>query len=190
MTSAIQGTGNGSPISGSREAPLSSQSIASAHRWLQLWNTPDLAAQTTIEWSPRMTRSLGRCYPERRLIRLAAFLDEADNALLEEVLCHELAHLAAHELHGTSTGSIRPHGPEWKTLMRAAGYEPRTRMPAPPNAPKPQPRRRRRGRYLYLHHCPLCQLSRAAKRVVRRWRCAACLTAGLDGILDVFRRAL
>ena len=42
-----------------------------------------------------MTRSLGRCYPERRLIRLALSLNDAPRALFEEVLCHELAHLAA-----------------------------------------------------------------------------------------------
>ncbi len=58
-------------------APLSTEATASIHRWLHLWNTPDLATRTTIEWSPRLTRSLGRCYPERRLIRLAAFLDIA-----------------------------------------------------------------------------------------------------------------
>lgn len=170
-------------------APLPTEALASAQHWLELWNTPELAARTTIEWSPRMTRSLGRCYPERRLIRLAAFLNEADSALLEEVLCHELAHLAAHELHrADNRGRIRSHGSEWKALMRAAGYEPRVRMPAPPNAPKPQRRRpRRRRRYLYLHRCPRCRAARTAKRSVPRWRCAACLTAGLDGILDIFR---
>jgi predicted SprT family Zn-dependent metalloprotease len=104
------------------------------------------------------------------------------------VVCHELAHLAARERHGDR---IHPHGPEWKALMRAAGYAPRVRMPAPPNAPTPQLRRpRRRRRYLYLHHCRRCRLSRTAKRSVPRWRCAACLTAGLDGILDIFRHAL
>lgn len=169
-------------------APLSTEAIASARRWLHLWNTPELAGRTTIEWSVRMTRSLGRCYPERRLIRLAAFVDKADKALLEEVLCHELAHLAAREIHGRR---IRPHGPEWKALMRAAGYDPKVRLPAPPNAPQPRPRRpRTRRRYLYLHRCPRCQLSRPARRAVRRWLCAACLASGLDGVLEIFRRAL
>ena len=93
------------------KATLSIEATTSADRWLHLWSTPDLATRTTIEWSPRLTRSLGRCYPERRLIRLAAFLEESENALLEEVLCHELAHLAARELHGRH---IRPHGSEWK----------------------------------------------------------------------------
>ncbi len=114
------------------KATLSIEATTSADRWLHLWSTPDLATRTTIEWSPRLTRSLGRCYPERRLIRLAAFLEESENALLEEVLCHELAHLAARELHGRH---IRPHGSEWKALMRAAGFEPKTRLPAPEAVP-------------------------------------------------------
>lgn len=74
------------------KATLSTEATTAADRWLNLWNTPDLTTRTTIEWSPRLTRSLGRCYPERRLIRLAAFLDEAEKALLEEVLSHELAY--------------------------------------------------------------------------------------------------
>jgi predicted SprT family Zn-dependent metalloprotease len=49
------------------------------------------------------------------------------------VLCHELAHLAARERHGDR---IRPHGPEWKALMRAAGYEPKTRLPLPKSLTK------------------------------------------------------
>jgi predicted SprT family Zn-dependent metalloprotease len=172
----------------SMNAALTTDDVASAHRWLELWGTPELAAQATIEFSARMTRSLGRCYPDRRLIRIAAFVGEGDRGLLDEVLCHELAHLAARERHGER---IRPHGPEWKALMRAAGFNPRARLPAPPNAPKRKPpRRRRRRRYWYLHRCPRCQLARAGKRVERRWRCAACFTAGLEGILDVFRRAL
>ena len=90
-------------------AALASESIASIHRWLEVWSTPKLVHEATIEWSHRLTRSLGRCYPERRLIRLAPSLNDAPRALLEEVLCHELAHLAAREIHGPQ---IRPHGPE------------------------------------------------------------------------------
>jgi predicted SprT family Zn-dependent metalloprotease len=73
-----------------------------------------------------MTRSLGRCHPERRLIRLASWLREAPDVLLAEVLCHEVAHVAVHELHGSD---CRPHGSEWKALMRTAGYPARTRIP-------------------------------------------------------------
>ncbi len=163
-------------------AALSSEAISSVHRWLEAWNTPELAGQTTIEWSPRLTRSLGRCYPERRLIRLAAYLNEAPSGLVEEVLCHELAHLAARELHGNR---IRPHGPEWKALMRDAGFEPKTKLPAPTGF-----RRNKRSSYLYIHRCPVCHLSWTAKRSMRRWRCAECVASGLDGTLNINRRTL
>jgi predicted SprT family Zn-dependent metalloprotease len=73
-----------------------------------------------------MTRSLGRCQPEQKRIRLASWLREAPGELLAEVLCHEAAHVAVHELHGRG---CRPHGSEWKSLMRAAGYDARTRIP-------------------------------------------------------------
>jgi predicted SprT family Zn-dependent metalloprotease len=39
--------------------------------------------------------------------------------ILEEVLCHELAHVAVYRLHGRS---VRPHGPEWKRLVRQVGF--------------------------------------------------------------------
>jgi hypothetical protein len=50
--------------------------------------------------------------------------------------------------------------------MRAAGFEPKTRLPAP---------------------LPVCQASRTAERVVRRWRRAACVDAGLLGELGARR---
>jgi SprT-like family len=111
---------------------LPSHLVESLDRWLQLWNVPHLEAKSRIEWSPRLTRSLGRCYPDKRLIRMASYLESAPDGLLQEVLCHEMAHLAARELHGRN---VRPHGPDWKALMTSAGYEPRTRLPSP-NEPR------------------------------------------------------
>jgi hypothetical protein len=86
-----------------------------------LWGAAELAAEIKVEISSRMTRSLGRCYADRKLIRIARFVAEESDELFEEVLCHEAAHVAAYHLHGRS---IRPHGREWKTLVQAAGYEP------------------------------------------------------------------
>jgi hypothetical protein len=100
-------------------APLLSQ-------WAAAWKLHGLEGRLHISFSTRMTRSLGRCHPERRAIRLASWLREAPAALFVEVLCHEAAHVAAFELHGRG---CRPHGAEWKTLMRAAGFEPRVRVP-------------------------------------------------------------
>jgi hypothetical protein len=107
---------------------LSAPIRRSLDRWLHLWTVPELKAKSRIEWSSRLTRSLGRAFPEKRLIRIASFLSTADEPLLEEILCHEMAHLATRELYGLKS---RPHGPEWKALMVKAGFEPRTRLPSP-----------------------------------------------------------
>jgi len=108
--------------------PIRRQLTVDIHRalqsWCHVWAADDLAAKITVEFSSRMTRSLGRCYPERNLIRIAQFVLEDSDALVQEVLCHEAAHLAAHHLHGSS---IRPHGPEWKALMERAGFPPSVR---------------------------------------------------------------
>lgn len=161
----------------------------SVERWLDAWNIPELAARARVEWSPRLTRSLGRCYPERRLIRIATHVGEADKetGLLDEVLCHELAHLAAFELHGPH---VRPHGAEWKALMRAAGYEPKTRLKTPPGIPPPSVTRRPKRRapsYLYVHRCPVCHRYRVARRLMKGWRCASCIQSGLTGELVITR---
>ena len=92
--------------------------------WCHLWGVDDLAPEISVEFSSRMSRSLGRCYPDRKLIRIAHFVLEESDALVQEVLCHEAAHVAAHYLYGSS---IRPHGPEWKALMQQAGFPPSVR---------------------------------------------------------------
>ncbi len=162
--------------------PISDEAHTSLRLWLETWNTPGLAAQTRIEISSRLTRSLGRCYPDKRLIRIASHLEAAPDRLLQEVLCHEMAHLAARELHGRN---VRPHGPEWKALMTSAGFEPRTRLPSPNGTP--QGRKRRGASTVYIHRCPVCQLLRTARRLMSRWRCAACVACGLEGRLTVTR---
>ncbi len=155
-------------------------------RWARLWGIPDVAAQVTVQFSSRMTRSLGRCYPERRLIRLSERLIQGPESILREALCHEFAHIAVHELNG---GRSKPHGPRWAELMRAAGFEPRARLRSSQRE-TPFPKKTRQRSYLYVHRCPVCQMERIARRAVRRWRCSACCEAGLDGKLDIHRRPL
>lgn len=152
--------------------------------WASLWDIPSLASRVSVEFSSRMTRSLGRCYPERSLIRLSEHLTEAPRSIFLEALCHELAHIAVHELNGGKTG---PHGPAWEELMRVAGFEPRTRLRYLCSE-APIVKRRSQQRRLYVHHCPVCQMERIARRAVKRWRCSACIEAGLDGKLEIRRR--
>lgn len=129
--------------------------------WCELWGAADLTPEITVELSSRMTRSLGRCYPDRKLIRIARFvLDDSDD-LFQEVLCHEAAHLAAYHLHGKS---IRPHGNEWKSLMLQAGYPPSVRF-----------------KESRLQHMPPPPKSRARRPAGKRW---------IQSVLTDLRRAL
>lgn len=156
-----------------------------ARPWTVAWGVPGLESRAKVEWSHRMSRSLGRCYPDRHLVRIAAYLRTQPDVVFREVLCHELAHLAVAEIYGSKA---RPHGREWSNLMRRAGFEPRVRMPTPAGAPQPRRRKpRRRLSRLYLHRCPVCHRSRVSAGKMRRWRCGDCLAAGLDGLLAVFR---
>ncbi len=148
-----------------------------------VWGVLGLAAGTEVEFSPKLSVSLGRTIPERRLIRLRADLESVPGPLLDEVLAHEFAHVAVWARHGAGA---KPHGPEWQALVRAAGHEPRTRIDAPGlQLPEPAPR----TRAVYVHSCPVCQAIRRARRPMHQWRCAACREAGRSGEL-VIERAL
>jgi predicted SprT family Zn-dependent metalloprotease len=100
--------------------------------------------------------------------------------LLREVLCHELAHIVAHDRFGPN---IQPHGNEWADLVRQAGYEPRVRLSLPdaPLLSRPLPEHPVR----YVHRCPVCQMSIESPAPQRHWRCATCRDAGLSGELTI-----
>ena len=151
--------------------------------WAEQWGVPGLGTRLTLEFSQRFRSSLGRCAPEAREVRLAAFLLDGPEALLLEALCHESAHAAVYELHGRAA---RPHGPEWRELMTAAGFEPRARIPAK-LLDGVAPALSRNTRSLWEHRCPVCQTMRIGRTVVGRWRCAACREAGLEGELVITR---
>ena len=149
------------------------------------WGTTGPGVDVSIGFSTRMTSSLGRCYPASRRIHLASWLADADPRLLAEVLCHELAHQVVHDRHGRRA---RPHGREWRALMRAAGFEPRTRMPLPQGVSLPRRRARRRLPRPWVHSCPICLAERRAARPMRQWRCAVCVEQGRPGTLQIERR--
>jgi predicted SprT family Zn-dependent metalloprotease len=138
------------------------------------WNCPALT-RAIVESSPRLRTSLGRAYPRLRLVRLHARLDGDLAHLRDEILVHEAAHIAAAILHGPR---IRPHGPEWRALVLAAGYAPH----ATHRAPLPVRRRRRRS---YRHYCRVCGYRYFARTTNRRWRCPVCIQAGYSGRLEV-----
>ncbi len=177
-----------------------------ALRWEGVWGVPGLMESVTIEFSLRFRTTLGLCRPAQGRIRLAAGLLVSEEAvdggtsLMEEVLCHELAHVAVHRLHGRQA---KPHGPEWKRLVREAGFEPRLRMlvdevdgaaqgrgPAQSAERGSKPgRQANKPRPRWEHRCPVCHSRRMAGRPVPEWRCAECLGAGLSGKLVITKLA-
>jgi predicted SprT family Zn-dependent metalloprotease len=144
----------------------------------RLWSMPDLAASVSVRFSSRLTRSLGRADAATGRIALAALLAE-DPALLDAALCHELAHLAAFRLVGTSEP---PHGPTWQRLVRQAGHIPTLRLPI---SQGDAGSRLATEAARFVHSCPVCQFTRIAARRMASWRCADCAAAGLDGRLEI-----
>jgi len=151
----------------------------------RLWLTPDLANRCRVEFSRRLRRSLGLCYPQRDLIRLnPVLLEDGNTEVLAETLVHEAAHLAVFHHHGSR---VRPHGPRWQRLMRLAGLPARatiaqSRIKAMPALG--------RSRYLYRHRCEDCGQVFNTARTDHRWRCSVCHQRGRGGLLKVLRLPL
>ena len=160
-------------------------------QWARLWRCRPLSS-VKCAVNRRLSVSLGRCRPAARAIELSQRLLSQTWRLRREVLCHEAAHFAVRELHGRAA---KPHGPEWRELVTLAGSEPTVaisvalRGPAGPSDSGSDPARRTRivRGYIYEHRCPVCQFRRMARRPVGRWRCTACVGAGLDGVLLIRR---
>jgi predicted SprT family Zn-dependent metalloprotease len=142
----------------------------------EIWGVPNQLSQINFEWNPKLRVTLGIAYPKRNLVRLNIILQQPELAhLLEEVVCHEVAHIAAYHLHGPK---IKIHGPEWRDLIIKAGFQPRTTLSSDfiqqPLAP---------SSHQYAHTCLVCQSSRLSAKPQPKWRCAECQEAGLDGVL-------
>jgi predicted SprT family Zn-dependent metalloprotease len=163
-----------------RPLPICARSLIA--RLALVWGTPDLESRVHLRTSRRMTRTLARAFPSTGEVRISTrVLEFAPEDLLLEIVCHEAAHVACFLIHGRR---VRPHGAEWRRLMRRAGYAPRVRLNTDAIPSFPQPSRRPR---VYQHHCPACGWTGLARTTNRRWRCAACVTAGRSGRLVVGR---
>jgi predicted SprT family Zn-dependent metalloprotease len=147
--------------------------------WQSTWHTPGLADLTRVTFSPRLERSLGRCVPATGRVTLTTRLRRGPRARLLETLCHEVAHVAAYLLHGSTA---RPHGPEWAALVRAAGFNPGTHARSRHQASRQAgPTTSKPSRYTVVHTCPVCHSRRFARRTISAWRCRTCVDAGLSG---------
>lgn len=150
------------------------------------WNVPREALGVEFVVNPRLSRTVARFLCKARVIELGPrFFEESQRH--EEILCHELAHAAVDFVHGPRA---KAHGPEWRRLVELAGYRPAARAAFVSRASrvasgKVVRRPRSSPGAVYMHRCPVCQMVRRAKRPVPQWRCAACVGAGLPGILQI-----
>jgi predicted SprT family Zn-dependent metalloprotease len=155
---------------------------ADLDRLAQLWGAPGLPERSRVEFSSRLRRSLGLCYPQRDLIRLNPVLLKSGNReMLDETLVHEAAHLVVYWRHGRR---VRPHGQQWQALMHLAGLPARATIPHSKIKALPTVLR---ARYLYRHRCLDCGNVFNAGRTDRRWRCSSCHQWGRGGVLKVIR---
>lgn len=160
------------------------------------WNLSRSVLDAGLRINPRLTRSVARYHRETGVIELGPRFFRL-RARRQEVLCHELAHAAVQFLHGKKA---RPHGSEWRKLVASAGFMSTARLPAT-TARRAElaegtsedtsavglRSRPTTLQYAYEHRCPVCQMTRCAKRPVSRWRCAECVAAGLPGALEITR---
>ena len=150
------------------------------------WKVPQEALGVEFVVNPRLRRAVARFLRKPRVIELGPrFFEESPRH--EEILCHELAHVAVDFVHGTRA---KVHGPEWRRLVDAAGYRPAAQAAFASRASRVTSGKvaktpRSSPRAVYVHRCPVCQMVRRAKRPVPQWRCAACVAAGLPGKLEV-----
>jgi predicted SprT family Zn-dependent metalloprotease len=147
--------------------------------WAILWEVPRLPELVTFRQNPRLRTTIARWVPGFRCIELGTRFFTLEGQQ-EEVLCHELAHAAVSLKHGPG---VMAHGPEWRALIKAAGFVPCTRLEV--SSRGLQPARAARASRLYEHRCPVCQGVRYAKRAMMRWRCVECMGTGLPGELKI-----
>ena len=160
----------------------------SAYRYLEylgkLWGADIMSSTLTLRISSRMISSLGSYRPDKDTISLnRTLMDQRNSSILKEILCHEAAHAAVLSIHGNG---CKPHGREWKELMKTAQYVPRARIPG--NQIHSRPGAGKSVRYRYTHMCLDCGRIFRSWRTDRRWRCKSCMNLGLDGFLKMVKR--
>jgi predicted SprT family Zn-dependent metalloprotease len=155
------------------------------NRLSKKWKLPNLYwSDLQLEWSPRLKKSLGIAYPGKRLARFNCLLKlDEYSYLLDEVVCHELAHLVAYD---HEKKYLANHNSVWKELMTEAGFEPRLGL----SIDDLRPVSMKQNRVLYAHTCPVCHASRASLKPNPSWICIGCRNVGFDGKLNIVSRPM
>lgn len=76
----------------------------------------------SIRWDLSGTCAGRAIWPDNRIRFNPVLLCENTSDFIREIVPHEIAHLLNRAMNGSGA---KPHGPEWKTIMRALGLEPR-----------------------------------------------------------------
>lgn len=149
-----------------------------ANGWIRQWRVPNLLEQISVRRNNKLRTTVARWREKMKCLELGPqFFRMAKHQ--DEILCHELAHAAALQIHGRG---ILSHGPEWHALITAVGYSPSSVLKtSKSNSMVP----RRNNSSWYEHRCPVCHAVRFAKKPMRRWRCAECSQHGLQGLLEI-----
>lgn len=166
------------PPRGRRHSTVTSSGEGYALSLARVWDHP-LTAGLRVRFNTRLKATLARWVASGDVIELNPSAANRSAKERREIICHEAAHRAVHDLYGRSA---RPHGPEWRALVEAAGFEARTTLFRCGKL-----RRRASGAFVYRHVCQVCHFSKRAKRRIVRWRCPECRAIGLEGKLHVER---
>jgi len=82
-----------------------------------------LAGLISVSFNSRCKKRLGLAKLQQRQIEIGCYLYlQVSESEQQDTIIHETCHLVAHEIYGNK---IRPHGDEWKSLMRKAGGTPK-----------------------------------------------------------------
>lgn len=94
-----------------------------ADGWVVAWGLSRLLRDISIDFSDELGSALGTLdLPRMRICLNGVLLLQANEQLLHETLCHELAHAVAAFRYGTG---IDEHGVEWGEYLEKAGFKPR-----------------------------------------------------------------
>jgi predicted SprT family Zn-dependent metalloprotease len=151
-----------------------------ALEWIRLWRVPSLLRAMSFRRNSLLRATIARWSEKATCLELGPrFFEMAKRQ--DEILCHELAHAAAVQIHGRK---ISPHGPEWRALINAAGFAPSAIVKSSKSR---SPALSRTKSSWYEHRCPVCQGVRFARKQMGQWRCAECSQQGLQGLLEISR---
>lgn len=145
------------------------------------WGVPRLPALVTFRFNGRLRTTIARWVIKSQCLEVGGRFMELEGGHLE-ILLHELAHAAAVIKYGVG---VRPHGPEWRTLVHEAGFQPNARRTLHGSVGKAVAAASKPSASLYEHRCLVCHAVRYARKPMASWRCVECASSGLNGKLAI-----